>query len=299
MIRADAPCMAVEDVQPQLRRTWFGLGGYRRDDVEALQTELARTKDENSELTSDLRSVRLALGEAAGWSDRLPVGLGELASLAAGVLPGEDAPARLGAAVLVVGGEHLLAQVEVSLGDPSGEPEQDTSWNENGRPVRTVVRLGGCVVDCVWQPGVDAGVDTVQVIEELCLAVVCSLAGLVVSRMGRDVVTQLGDGRALARHEALQARLKHRSGLVNVCVDKSSMVGYQELYGRVAWAAFLADAAAMLDRLARAHGGQAYHPADFDFCLLVAGEDTEIVRDLAEQVLTGYEGLVFDVGVVS
>lgn len=290
--------MAVEGVQPRLRRAWFGLGGYRREDVEALVADLGRSRAENEGLTADLVSARLALGESAGWSERLPSGLRDLATLAAGEL-GEEPEGRLGAAILAVGGEHLLAEVEVSLGDPAGEFERETTRNENGRPVRTTVRLGGCVVDCVWQPGVDAGVDTARVIEGLCSAVVCSLAGVVASRVDRDVVTQLGDGRALARHEALQERLGQPGGMVRVLVDQQSTVGYRELFGRVAWSAALADAAASLERIARAHGGQAYHPSDLEFRLLVPDMDVQGARELVEEALTRYEGLAFDVGVVS
>ena len=295
--------MAVEGTQPRLRRALFGV---RRDDAEALQarlaeveSDLARAAAENAELSAGLRSARLALGEAAGWSERLPLGLGEFASLAAGDLPGEDAPGRLGAAILAVGGEHLLAQVELSFGDPTGELECETSWNDNGRPVRTAVRLGGCVVDCAWQPGVDTGPDTARVIEGLCSAAVCSLAGVVVSRVDRDVVSQLGETRALARHEALQERLQDPAGMLRVAVDERSQVGYRSLYGRVAWSAALADTAATLERIARAHGGQAYHPSDLEFRLLLADTDVGDVRDLVEDALAGYEGLVFDVGVVS
>lgn len=296
--------MAVSAGQPRLRRAWFG--GVHRGDVEALvarlakvESELGQARAENERLTADLGSVRLALGESAGWSERLPAGLRDLASVAAGDLPAGDAEGRLGAAVLAVGGEHLLAQVEVSLGDPVGELECETTRNENNRPVRTTVRLGGCVVDCVWQPGVDAGPDTAGMIEDLCSSVVCSLAGVVASRVERDVVSQLGDQRALARHEALLERLGQPGGIVRVLVDQQSTVSYRELYGRVAWSAALADAAATLERIARAHGGQAYHPSDLEFRLLLPGPKVQDARELVEEALAGYEGLVFDVGVVS
>ena len=75
--------MAGESVHPQLRWVPFG---FRRADVEALQARLAQTESdlatvraENDGLTTDLSSARLALNETAGWSERLPVGLAELA----------------------------------------------------------------------------------------------------------------------------------------------------------------------------------------------------------------------------
>ncbi|MGO9248827.1 MAG: hypothetical protein ACLP7W_09585, partial [Solirubrobacteraceae bacterium] len=101
-----------QDAQPRRRRALFGV---RRDYVDALEAKLTKADDENAELTSGLRSARLALGESAGWSKRLPAGLAELSSLAAGDLVGEDVQGRLGAAVLALAGEHLLARVEVSL----------------------------------------------------------------------------------------------------------------------------------------------------------------------------------------
>ena len=84
--------------------------------------------------------------------------------------------------MLALAGEHLLARVEVSLGEPAGELDRNTTRNDNDRPIRTLVRLGGCVVDCTWQPGVDAGPDTTGIVEALSTAVVCSLAGVAASR---------------------------------------------------------------------------------------------------------------------
>ena len=88
--------------------------------------------------------------------------------------------------------------VDISIGEPAGELQRETRRNENGRPVRTVARLGACAVDCTWQPGVDAGPDTTEIIEGLSAAVVCSLAGVAATRAQRDEVTQLGDGAAVA-----------------------------------------------------------------------------------------------------
>jgi hypothetical protein len=73
--------MAAQHDQPRLRRALLGI---RREDVQALQARLAETQDRNAELASNLESARLALGEAAGWSDRLPAALRDLATLAAG-----------------------------------------------------------------------------------------------------------------------------------------------------------------------------------------------------------------------
>ncbi len=171
--------MAGESVHPQLRRALLGI---RREDVEALQARLAQTESdlatvraENDGLTTDLNTANLALGETAGWSERLPVALGDLTNLAAGKPTDEDTKAHLAAAVLALAGEHLLAKVDVSIGEPAGELYRDTSFNENGRPIRTIARLGACSVDCTWQPAVNAGPDTAEIIEGLCAAVVCSL----------------------------------------------------------------------------------------------------------------------------
>jgi hypothetical protein len=293
--------MAEEDAQPRRRGALFGV---RRDYVDALEAKHAETLAENAELTSGLRSARLALDESAGWSKRLPAGLAELASLAAGDLVGEDVQGRLGAAVLALAGEHLLARVEVSLGEPAGELDRDTTCNDNGRPIRTLVRLGGCAVDCTWQPGVDAGPDTTGVIEGLSTAVVCSLAGVAAARVQRDPVTQLGDERSLARHEALRARLRQPAGTVRVVFDENSTVEYQKLFGGMAWDAALSRVAADLDEIARAHGGQAYQvspPPDqvtvLEFRLLVDAGDVDAAAIAAQAGLADYDGLIFRVDV--
>jgi hypothetical protein len=293
--------MAEEDAQPRRRGALFGV---RRDYVDALEAKHAETLAESAELTSGLRSARLALDESAGWSKRLPAGLAELASLAAGDLVGEDVQGRLGAAVLALAGEHLLARVEVSLGEPAGELDRDTAWNDNGRPIRTLVRLGGCAVDCTWQPGVDAGPDTAGVIEGLCSAVVCSLAGVAASRVQRDPVTQLGDERSLARHQALRERLRQPAGIVRVVFDENSTVEYQKLFGGMAWDAALSRVAADLDEIARAHGGQAYQvspPPDqvtvLEFRLLLDADDVDAAAVAAQAQLADYDGLSWRVDV--
>lgn len=292
--------MAGDSVHPRLRRALLGI---RREDVEALQACLAQTESdlatvraENAELTTDLSSARLALAETAGWSERLPVGLAELAGLAGGSALDEQSSARLAAGVLAVAGEHLIAAVEVGFGDPAGELAQATTRNDNGRPVRTVVQLGECVVDCTWQPGVDAGEDTARIVEGLCAAVVNSLAGVAASRVTRGLVTQLGDERAFHRHLALRARLEAPAATVGVVVDPQSQLKHSELYGRKAWEAALARAAAELDRIARVHGGQAYHVSDLAFALLVDEEHLDSVISQAEEELADYDGLIFRVG---
>lgn len=291
--------MAGENVHPKLHRALFG---FRRDGVEALQSRLTQTESdlatvrgENAQLDTALRSARSALGESVGWSTRLPVALGELGRIAAGDVAGDDVQLRLAAAVLALAGEHLLAQVQVALGDPIGELQTDTRWNENRRPIRTLVSLGGCRVDCAWQPAVDAGPDTVRIIEGLCSAVVCSLVGVVTSRVERHNVSQLGDERALSRHLALRQRLEEPCELVAVSVDERSAIRHSELYGRVAWDAALADAASVLDRLARTRGGQAYHTADHHFRVVVDLDHGEEACDLIRQELEIYDDLIFTV----
>jgi hypothetical protein len=292
--------MAAQHDQPRLRRALLGI---RREDVEALQARLTETQDHNAELALNLESARLALREAAGWSDRLPAGLRDLATLAAGESV-HDAEPRLAAAVLALAGEHLLASVDVSIGEPAGDLQRETRVNENGRPVLTIVRLGSCVVDCVWQPGVDAGLDTTRIVEALSTAVVCSLAGIATARIERDPVTQLGDQRSLARHEALRARLQQPAGTVSVVFDESSTIAYQKLFGGMAWEAALSRVAADLDLIARAHGGQAYQfspPADqvtvLEFRLLVDAVDLDAAAMAAQEGLADYDGLIFRVDV--
>ena len=95
-------------------------------------------------------------------------------------------------------------------------------------------------MDCTWQPGIEAGPDTAEVVESLATAVVFSLAGVEGSRAERDTVTQLGDKRSLARHLALRKRLEQPAAIVNVTVDGQSAIEYRELYGRMAWSASLA-----------------------------------------------------------
>jgi hypothetical protein len=104
------------------------------------------------------------------------------------------------------------------------------------------------------------------------------------------VVTQLGDGRALARHLALR-REEQPVELINVTVDGQSAFGYRELFGRMAWSACLAQTAAILDNLARGHGGQAYQTAGREFKMLVDADQAERACELAEAALADQEDL--------
>lgn len=288
---------------PQRRRALLGVNKEYADALEAslaqTQQSLAETKAENAGLEEDLQSARQALKETTGWSERLPAALRELASLAAGELPEKYAGQELAEAVLELAGEHLLASVDIKRGDPAGEIESEieseTQRNEHGRPIRTSVRAGACAVNCTWQPGIEAGPDTAEVVESLATAVVFSLAGVEGARAERDTVTQLGDKRSLARHLALRRRLEQPVELVQVIVDGQSVIEYRELYGRVAWSASLAQTAAILDRLARGHGGQAYQAADREFSLLVDAEEAERACELAEEALADEDGLIFSV----
>jgi hypothetical protein len=295
--------MAEKDARPPRKGALFGV---QRAYVDALEQTLETTEEtletahaKNAEQADDLQSARLALAETAGWSERLPAALQTLAALAAGDVDSEDADPgrRLAAAVLALAGEHLLAGVEVSIGEPNGELQRETSVNENGRPVRTAARIGACAVDCTWQPGVDAGSDTTEIVERLATAVVCSLVGVASARVARDIVTQLGDGKALARHLALRNRQNQPVAIVDVTVSGESRIEFQELFGRMAWDASLADAASALDRLARANGGQAYQTDSKDFRLLVDVDQAEQTSDQAAEALEDYDRLIFRVSI--
>ncbi len=122
--------------------------------------------------------------------------------------------------------------------------------------------------------------------------------------MQRDPVTQLGDERSLARHEALRARLRQPAGTVRVVFDENSTVEYQKLFGGMAWDAALSRVAADLDEIARAHGGQAYQvspPPDqvtvLQFRLLVDAGDVDAAAVAAQAGLADYDGLSWRVDV--
>jgi hypothetical protein len=300
--------MAEKDARPPRKGALFGVQRAYVDDLEArladTETALETAHGENTELTASLESALLALAETTGWSERLPAALQTLAALAAGDLDNEqeqdkdaDPGRRLAAAVLALAGEHLLAGVQVSIGEPNGELQRETSVNENGRPVRTAARIGACAVDCTWQPGVDAGSDTTEIVERLATAVVCSLVGVASTRVARDIVTQLGDGKALARHLALRNRQNQPVAIVDVTVSGENRIEFQELFGRMAWDASLADAASALDRLARANGGQAYQTGSQDFRLLVDVDQAEQTSDQAAEALEDYNRLIFRVSI--
>ena len=282
--------------QPQRRRALFGVHKEYTDALEAslAQTEqsLAEAKAENAGLEEDLQSARLALKETTGWSERLPPALQELASLAAGELDGEYAEQELAEAVLELAGEHLLASVDIKRGDPAGEIESETQRNEHGRPIRTSVRAGTCTVDCAWQPGIEAGPDTAEVVESLCRAVVFSLAGVEGARAERDT--------------SPSSATRHPSQGISPCAGAGAAGGDRQRDGgrgerdRVQGAVWsygvvgsLAQTAAILDRLARGHGGQAYQAADREFRLLVDADQAEQACELAEEALADQDGLIF------
>jgi hypothetical protein len=279
--------MGDMDAQPSRRRALFGINRYY---TEALEERLQEAKDANVQLARNLRSAQLALKETTGWTERLPDALRELARLAAGEIEDGDTEGMLASALLQVAGEHLLSGVHIARGDPDGRLERETQRNENGRPVKTTVRLGGIALDATWQPGIDAGPDTTNVIEGLCEAVVCSLAALAGARTHRDTVTQLADERSLARHLALRQRLGQPVAIVRVTVDGQSTIAYQELYGRLAWSASLAQTAGTLERIARAHGGQAYQTGERELRLLTDLDQAEQACQLIEEALAKDEG---------
>jgi hypothetical protein len=287
--------------EPRRRTALLGVNNEYVDALEhALTTtrqRLATARAENEQLTHDLDSAHAALDHSTAWSERLPAAVRELASLAAGRSGDDEAGSTLAAAILALAGEELLASVEVSAGEPAGELRCDTHFNDNGRPVSTIVRLGGCVVDCTWQPAAQAGPDTANVVEGLCEAVVCSLAAVATARSRRDVVTQLADERSLRRHLALRERLGRSASLVRVVVDKQSAVEHRELFGRLAWSAALADAANALERIATQNGGQAYQASNKEFHLLVDADRAEQAHEQAETALVDCDGLIFDVDV--
>jgi hypothetical protein len=286
--------MADKEVQPKRKRALLGVRGAY---VDALEAELTQANAENESLSADLRSARSALDEAAGWSKRLPQALRELASLAAGDVSEESPEQTLAGAILAVAGEHLLASVSVTNGEPAGELEGRTERNEHGRPISTIIKLGACEANCTWQPGVEAGPDTTEVIEGLATAVVCSLAGAANARAEREVMTQLGDRRSLARHLALRNRQDQPAQLVRARVDGESAIAHRELYGRLAWSAALAELAGSLDRVARAYGGQAYQTDDRELHLLVDADKASQACELAERATEEYDELIIRIDV--
>ena len=286
--------MPGKDTRPKRKRALLGIAGAY---VDTLEAELTQANAENERLSTDLRSARSALNETAGWSKRLPNALRDLANLAAGNASDEAPEQTLANAILEVAGEHLLAAVSVTRGDPTGELERRTERNEHGRPISTVIKLGACEANCTWQPGVEAGPDTTEVIEGLATAVVCSLAGAANARAQREVITQLGDRRSLARHLALRNRQDEPAQLVRVRVDGNSAIEHRELYGLLAWSAALAELAGVLDRVARAYGGQAYQTDDREFRLLIDADRAQQACELTEQATAEYDDLIIRIDV--
>jgi GGDEF domain-containing protein len=294
--------MAGKDTRPRRKRALLGVQSAYADALEAklaaTERALQTANAENDGLTASLQSARSALNETTGWSRRLPSALRELASLAAGDLSDEAPEQNLANAILAVAGEHLLASVSVTRGDPTGELERRTQRNEHGRPISTVIKLGACEANCTWQPGVEAGPDTTEIIEGLATAVVCSLAGAMNARTEREVITQLGDKRSLARHLALRDRQDQPTQLVRVRVDGESAIKHRELYGRLAWSAALAETAGVLDRVARAYGGQAYQTGDREFRLLIDADKASQACELAERATEEYDELIIRIDLV-
>jgi GGDEF domain-containing protein len=287
--------MPGREAQPERKRALLGVRSAYVDELEAklatTERDLETARTENESLSTAFRSAHSALEETAGWSKRLPEALRDLANLAAGNVSEEAPEQTLANAILTVAGEHLLASVSVTRGDPTGELERRTERNEHGRPISTVTRLGACEANCTWQPGVEAGPDTTDVIEGLAAAVVCSLAGAANARAEREVMTQLGDRRSLARHLALRDRQNQPAQLIRVRVDGESAIAHRELYGRLAWSAALAELASVLDRVARAHGGQAYQAGDREFRVLVDADKAQQARELTERATEEYDDL--------
>ncbi len=269
---------------PQLRRVLFG--GVHREDAAALQDAHAATQDE-------LRLARAALEETAGWAHRLPLALLELARLAAGESEGDDPFERLAAAVHEVAGAHLLSSVEfLHVYSPTPEElEQHTDWHGPGRPLTTEVRVGPHALRCAWEPTVLAGEDTVATVTGLCRAALFSLLGLAAAsgREQRGIVTQLGDGHALARHAALRERLGQPTSELDVQVDAKQADGHRSLYGALSWEAVFADAGARLEEIAHRCGGQAYQLGPLSFRVLLDAEHGQGARAELEEGLNGGE----------
>lgn len=288
---ADEDIADLPEPPIELRRAVFG--GVRRDDVAALQAALAQAQQ-------DLLLARAALEESAGWARRLPVALSELAKLAAGESDGEDPFERLAAAIQEVAGAHLLASVEFVhvYSETRTEYDERTEWHGPGRPRSTEVRLGQNVVRCVWADSL-AGEDTVRLIAGLCRSVLFALLGVgnASTREMRGVVTQLGDGQALARHIALRERLGQPTSELHIEVAANGAEGYHSLYGGFSWDAAFADAGSTLEEVAHRCGGQAYQVGPLTFRLLVDEDCGNDARDELQERLGGGE-LDFDVGVL-
>ncbi len=273
----------------QLRRVLFG--GVNREDAAAQGEHLGRTQ-------ARLKDTRQALVEAAGWAGRLPVALADLARLAAGEADWQDPDGHFAAVVHEVAGRHLLAGVElvhVYSATPV-ECEQQTEWQAPGSPLTTSVRVGTRMLRCRWLAGIEAGSDTVAVVERLCCAVLFAFVGLDAAgeREQRGVLTQLGDERTLARHRALRERLGQPASELAVEIERESAGAHRTLFGEVAWQASFAEAGATLEEVAYRCGGQAYQLAGLTFALLIDRDRGEDAKTELDERLGGGE-LEFDV----
>jgi hypothetical protein len=274
-----------------LRRAIFG--GVRREDVAALQQQLADRE-------ARLRESSAALEHAAGWARRLPLALDLMVRLAceeheSGEL---DRPTfeRLAAAVHEVIGRHLLTSVEASYaldGDLASirtelELSADTDWDGPARPRSTEVRVGRRVLRCAWEPTVLAGEDTVDVVVGLCRAALLTLVGVEGAgrRQQRSEVTQLPDAGALVRHLVFRERVDRPTRELTVQIDGERANEYLELFGWVSVRATLADAAFALQEIAYAYGGDAYQRGDWGFAALVDADRAEEARAAMEKRLS-------------
>jgi hypothetical protein len=274
--------------QPQplpLRGVLFG--GVRRDDALALQERLAVSQ-------AELREVRLALEQSAGWARRLPLALDALTRLAASESEADvdtEGFERLAGVVREVVGHHLLASVEASYAtsDTSTELAEHTDWDGPARPRLTEVRIGVRVLRCTWEPEALAGEETVAVVAGLCRAVLLTMLGIEGPgrRQRRSNVTQLGDAQALVRHLTLRRRFGRPTGELSVHADTSEAEKYLELFGRVSWHATFADAAATLQEVAYSCGGDAYECNEWTFGVLV---DEDRAEDAGAQLVERLDG---------
>ena len=254
---------APAPTQP-LRRAW--LGGVRREDAAALQQELTETRVR-------LATTTQALKESAGWAERLPAALSDLARLAAAGSAWEDPETHFAAVIRDLAGHHLLAEVEIAsvYADSPTDQSEQTEWRAPEAPLRTDVRVGTRLCRCTWADAATAGEETTTVIESLCRAVLFSLAGLDVAgeRDQRWIVTQMADGRACTRALALRERLSLPTAIVAIYADPESAGEHREVYGQIAWEASFADAGAVIEEAANRAGGQAYQTYKRTFAIVL------------------------------
>ena len=199
--------------------------------------------------------------------------------------------------VLAVAGEHLIAGVEVGFGDPTGDLSQATTRNDNGRPdphgraARAVRRRLHLATRRRRRRGHDPDrrgpLCCRRALARGCRRVACS--PVISSRSSATSAPFTATSRCA--HAWRRPLPRSPSSSIRRASSRTA-----ELYGRKAWEAALARAAAELDRLARAHGGQAYHVEDLAFALLVDEQHLDTVVAAAEEELADYDGLIFAVG---